>query len=99
MDDGPWQQQQGVRTLTLRIPEALPSGLVFDKENELSANMPLHPHLLRHSYALELLESSNDVRLVAQALGHSDVRITMRYTERKDEEIAQALEHSRRQRK
>jgi site-specific recombinase XerD len=63
--------------------------------NELSAEVHLHPHLLRHSYALDLLNDSNDVRLVAQALGHSDVRITMRYTERKEHEIAMALEHSR----
>lgn len=60
--------------------------------NELSAETPLHPHLLRHSYATELLESSKDVRLVSQALGHSDVRITMRYTERSDQEVAKAIE-------
>lgn len=64
--------------------------------NELSAETRLHPHLLRHSFAMDLLEHSNDVRLVAQALGHSDVRVTMRYTERRDEEIAAALEGSRR---
>ena len=60
-----------------------------------SQGTKLHPHLLRHSFALDLLEDSNDIRLVAQALGHSDVRITMRYTERRDEEIAQALEAAR----
>ena len=63
--------------------------------HELSKDTPLHPHLLRHSYAHDLLSSSNDVRLVAQALGHSDVRITMRYTERSDQEVAKALEKSR----
>jgi len=52
----------------------------------------LHPHKLRHTFAHGLLESSKDVRLVAQALGHSDVRTTMRYTERGDEEIAKAIE-------
>ena len=52
----------------------------------------LHPHKLRHTFAHGLLDSSKDVRLVAQALGHSDVRTTMRYTERSDEEIAQAIE-------
>lgn len=52
----------------------------------------LHPHLLRHSFAHGLLNSSKDVRLVAQALGHSDVRITMRYTERTDQEVAAAIE-------
>ena len=67
--------------------------------NELSADVKLHPHLLRHSFALDLLHSSKDVRLVAQALGHSDVRTTMRYTERRDEEVAQALEENRRRKK
>lgn len=62
---------------------------------ELSVGTPIHPHLLRHSFAIDLLADSNDVRLVAQALGHSDVRITMRYTERVDEQVAVALERSR----
>lgn len=61
-----------------------------------SIHTKLHPHLLRHTYATELLEDSKDIRLVAQALGHSDVRITMRYTERGNEEVAQALEKVRR---
>lgn len=52
----------------------------------------LHPHRLRHTFAHGLLDSSRDVRLVAQALGHSDVRTTMRYTERSDDEIADAIE-------
>ena len=63
---------------------------------ELTVETKLHPHLLRHSFALDLLESSKDVRLVSQALGHSDVRVTMRYTERLDEEVARAVESSRR---
>lgn len=67
--------------------------------SELSTNTHLHPHLLRHSYALDLLKDSKDVRLVSQALGHSDVRVTMRYTERKSEEIAKALEKSRKSNK
>jgi len=61
-----------------------------------SVSTKLHPHLLRHTFATDLLEDSRDIRLVAQALGHSDVRITMRYTERGDEEVAQALEKARR---
>lgn len=62
---------------------------------ECSVDTRLHPHLLRHTFATELLESSRDIRLVAQALGHSDVRVTMRYTERTDEEVAAALEKVR----
>jgi integrase/recombinase XerC len=63
-----------------------------------SVQTKLHPHLLRHTYATELLEDSRDIRLVAQALGHSDVRVTMRYTERGNEEVAAALEKTRRNR-
>ncbi|HMO17556.1 MAG TPA: tyrosine-type recombinase/integrase [Oligoflexia bacterium] len=52
----------------------------------------LHPHKLRHTFAHGLLDTSNDIRLVAQALGHSDVRTTMRYTERYKDELAIAME-------
>lgn len=64
-----------------------------------SENNKLHPHLLRHSYASELLDHTKDIRLVSQALGHSDVRITMRYTERTGEEVAKALESTRKAKK
>lgn len=57
-----------------------------------TAGSRLHPHVLRHTFAHGLLDSSKDIRLVAQALGHSDVRTTMRYTERTEEEIALAIE-------
>lgn len=67
--------------------------------NELSNETHLHPHILRHSYALELLENSHDIRLVAQALGHSDVKITMRYTEQTDNALVHALESTRRKKK
>lgn len=71
------------------------SKTVWRAIRELSVDTRLHPHLLRHTYAHELLESSADIRLVAQALGHSDVRVTMRYTERRDAEIASAVERAR----
>lgn len=64
--------------------------------NNFAVDTELHPHLLRHTYAVDLLKSTNDIRLVAQALGHSDVKVTMKYTERSDLEVAKALEKSRR---
>ena len=78
-------------------PESFSMGpkTIWRAINELSADTDLHPHLLRHSFALDLLEHTNDVRLVSQALGHSDVRITMRYTQRKDQHLAKALEAAR----
>ena len=64
------------------------------KRRSLLAGMatPVHPHMLRHSFASHVLQSSGDLRAVQELLGHANITTTQVYTRLDFQHLAKAYD-------
>ena len=53
---------------------------------------PVHPHMLRHSFASHVLQSSSDLRAVQELLGHAHIGTTQVYTRLDFQHLAKAYD-------
>jgi integrase/recombinase XerC len=80
---GPKGQRQSAQSIWQRLRQrSLQAGLAT----------PVHPHMLRHSFASHILQSSQDLRAVQELLGHANISTTQVYTRLDFQHLAKAYD-------
>jgi integrase/recombinase XerC len=78
-------QRLGIRSIQKRVD-------LWARRRGLAQHV--HPHMLRHSFASHMLESSGDLRAVQELLGHADIATTQIYTHLDYQHLAEVYDRS-----
>lgn len=95
-DNALFVSKRGTRISTRSVQQRLRH---WSKRQGLGTHV--HPHMLRHSFATHVLESSGDLRAVQELLGHADISTTQVYTHLDFQHLAKVYDqaHPRAQKK
>lgn len=80
--------QQGTRISPRNVQKRL------EKLASSTLHQHLHPHMLRHSFATHMLESSQNLRAVQELLGHADISTTQIYTQLDFQHLAKVYDQA-----
>jgi integrase/recombinase XerC len=76
----------------LRMSAAMVWQRLKARSQQAGLPMAVHPHMLRHSFASHILQSSQDLRAVQELLGHANISTTQVYTRLDFQHLAKAYD-------
>jgi integrase/recombinase XerC len=76
----------------LRMTSAMVWQRLKLRSQQAGLPMAVHPHMLRHSFASHILQSSQDLRAVQELLGHANISTTQVYTRLDFQHLAKAYD-------
>lgn len=87
---GPWALFLAPRGL--RMTSAMAWQRLKIRSQQAGLPLAVHPHMLRHSFASHILQSSGDLRAVQELLGHANISTTQVYTRLDFQHLAKAYD-------
>ncbi|QEL63772.1 tyrosine recombinase XerC [Oryzomicrobium terrae] len=84
-----------------RLSDRMVAARLDQRARRLGLEVHVHPHMLRHSFASHVLQSSGDLRAVQEMLGHASIASTQVYTHLDFQHLAKVYDaaHPRAKRK
>jgi integrase/recombinase XerC len=76
----------------MRMTSAMVWQRLKTRSQQAGLAQAVHPHMLRHSFASHLLQSSQDLRAVQELLGHANISTTQVYTRLDFQHLAKAYD-------